>query len=254
MTTAIWWVRRDQRLTDNQALAAALEQAEQVIPVFVLDPVLMSAPNTGGKRVAFMLGGLRQLEADLQSRGSGLIVRRGDPAAELATLVQETGAQAIFAEEDYWPYARQRDGRIAQSLPLQLVGGLTVHPPGMVLKADGTPYTVFTPFSRTWKALAPPEAEVAAGCPGVHARASRASQSADPNGAGTAGGRALSTRRGRGPSPIACLCGCGMADLQPGTLPISTTTLRPGTAWTWTARPGSRPTCALGCSPPARRS
>ena len=158
MTTAIWWVRRDQRLTDNQALAAALEQADQVIPVFVLDPVLMSAPDAGSKRVAFMLGGLRQLEADLQARGSGLIVRRGDPAAELAALVEETGAQAIFAEEDYWPYARQRDGRIARSLPLHLVGGLTVHPPGMVLKADGTPYTVFTPFSRVWKALPPPDA------------------------------------------------------------------------------------------------
>ena len=98
MTTAIWWVRRDQRLTDNQALAAALEQADQVIPAFVLDPALMSAPDAGSKRVAFMLGGLHQLEADLQSRGSGLIVRRGDPAAELATLVQETGAQVIFAD------------------------------------------------------------------------------------------------------------------------------------------------------------
>ena len=166
MTTAIWWVRRDQRLTDNQALAAALEQAEQVIPAFVLDPVLMSAPDAGSKRVAFMLGGLHQLEADLQSRGSGLIVRRGDPAAELATLVQEIGAQAIIAEEDYWPYARQRDRRIAQSLPLQLVGGLTVHPPGMVLKADGTPYTVFTPFSRTWKALAPAAPELLLAAPG----------------------------------------------------------------------------------------
>jgi deoxyribodipyrimidine photo-lyase len=159
MTTAIWWIRRDQRLADNQALAAALEQAEHVIPVFVLDPVLMSAPDAGDKRVAFMLGGLRQLQADLQSRGSGLVVRRGDPASELAALLRETGAQAIFAEEDYWPYARQRDGRIAQSLPLHLVGGLTTHPPGMVLKADGTPYTVFTPFSRAWKALSPPEAE-----------------------------------------------------------------------------------------------
>jgi deoxyribodipyrimidine photo-lyase len=157
VNTSIWWVRRDQRLADNQALAAALAQAEQVIPVFVLDPTLMSAPDAGDKRVAFMLDGLRQLDAGLRSRGSGLIVRRGDPAAELAKLVQETGAEAIFAEEDYWPYARQRDGQIAESLPLHLVGGLTVHPPGMVLKADGTPYIVFTPFSRAWKALSPPD-------------------------------------------------------------------------------------------------
>ena len=52
---------------------------------------------------------------------------------------------------DYSPYAHQRDGRIAAALPLRLVDGLTVQPPGAVLKADGTPYTVFTPFSRAWK-------------------------------------------------------------------------------------------------------
>jgi deoxyribodipyrimidine photo-lyase len=158
VTTAIWWVRRDQRLADNQALAAALEQAEQVIPVFVLDPALLSAPDAGDKRVAFMLGGLRRLQVDLQSRGSGLVVRRGDPAAELAALVQETGAQAICAEEDPWPYGRQRDRRITRLLRLHLVSGLTVHPPDMVRKAGGAPYTVFTPYSRAWKALPPPHA------------------------------------------------------------------------------------------------
>ncbi len=158
MATAIWWVRRDQRLTDNQALAAALAHARQVVPVFVLDPTLLSAPDVGDKRVAFMLGGLRQLQADLRSRGSDLIVRQGEPAEELAALVRETGAQAIYAEEDPWPYAQRREGRIAQSLSLHLVGGLTLHPPDLLCKGDGTPYTVFTPYSRTWKALPLPEA------------------------------------------------------------------------------------------------
>jgi deoxyribodipyrimidine photo-lyase len=116
----------------------------------------MSAPDAGEKRVAFMLGGLWQLDADLQERGSRLLVRQGEPAEQLAELVQETGAQAIFAEEDYWPYARKRDSRVARDLPLTLTGGLTVHPPWGVQKADGGPYTVFTPFSRSWKALPPP--------------------------------------------------------------------------------------------------
>ncbi|HSR29240.1 MAG TPA: deoxyribodipyrimidine photo-lyase [Anaerolineae bacterium] len=153
MRTAIWWVRRDQRLMDNQALEAALKQAERVIPAFILDPVLMSAPDAAEKRVAFMLGSLRHLDADLRSRGSRLIVREGDPAEELAKLVEESGARTIFAEEDYWPYGRQRDARVAQTLPLHLTGGLTVHPPLAVRKTDGAPYTVFTPFSRAWKAL-----------------------------------------------------------------------------------------------------
>jgi deoxyribodipyrimidine photo-lyase len=153
MTTAIWWIRRDLRLTDNRALAAALAHAEQVIPVFVLDPALLNSTYVGDKRVAFLWGGLRALDADLRVRGSRLVVQQGDPIEGLAALTRETAASLIFAEEDYSPYARQRDARVADALPLRLTEGVTVHPPGVVLKADGTPYTVYTPFSRAWKAL-----------------------------------------------------------------------------------------------------
>jgi len=154
---AIWWIRRDQRLTDNQALDRALAQAHSVVPVFVLDPELLGAPEAGDKRVAFMLGGLRQLDEDLRARGSRLIVRRGDPVQELKALASEVEADTVFAEEDYWPYAVERDARVAEALPLHLVGGLTVHPLGAVKKADGTPYIVYTPFSKSWKALPTPE-------------------------------------------------------------------------------------------------
>ena len=74
------------------------------------------------------------------------------PVRELAALVAESGADAVFAEEDYSPYARRRDRHVADNLPLHLVSGLAVHPPGSVMKADGTPYTVFTPFARKWRA------------------------------------------------------------------------------------------------------
>ncbi len=153
MTTALWWLRRDLRLTDNQALAAALAHADQVLPVFVLDPVLLASPYIGSKRLAFLFAGLRQLDTDLRARGSRLIVRQGDPQNELAAILASCGANEIFAEEDFSPYARHRDARVAQRLPLELVAGLTVQPPGTVLKDDGSPYTVFTPFSRKWKAL-----------------------------------------------------------------------------------------------------
>lgn len=153
MTTAIWWIRRDLRLKDNQALAAALAYADRVVPVFVLDPALLSSPYVGDQRLAFLLGGLRQLDADLRARGSQLIVRRGDPVDELAVLLAESGAGAIFAEEDFSSFARRRDAGVAKKLPLHLCGGLTAQHPASVLKADGAPYTVFTPFSRAWKAL-----------------------------------------------------------------------------------------------------
>jgi len=154
VTTAIWWIRRDLRLADNQALHAAIAAADQLIPVFVLDPTILKSEQVGDaawRRVAFLFGGLRLLDAELRARGSRLVILQGNPTEELAKLASETGATAVFAEEDPWPYARSRDAAVATALRLHLVAGLTVHPPDAVLKADGTPYTVFTPFLRAWK-------------------------------------------------------------------------------------------------------
>jgi len=150
--TAIWWIRRDLRLADNPALHAALKQ-DAVVPVFILDPHLLE--RTPARRQAFLFGGLAELDRELQKRGSGLVIRRGKPEIELINLIVETSAQAIFAEEDYTPYARRRDEELIQSLPLTLVHGQTVHHPEAVRKANGKPYTVFTPFSKAWKNLLP---------------------------------------------------------------------------------------------------
>jgi len=159
MRTAIWWIRRDLRLSDNQALSVAISQAEQVVPVFVLDPVLWRSPYVGDKRLAFLLGGLRSLDADLKSRGSYLVLRKDDPVPVLRALCHETGAEVIFAEADVSPYARERDARVSAVLPLQRVGGLLAHPPGTVLKKNGEPYTVYTPFKRTWRSLPLPQVD-----------------------------------------------------------------------------------------------
>ena len=156
MNASIWWIRRDLRLSDNPALAAALAQGTALIPVFILDPKLLASPNAGQKRLAFLFAGLRSLDADLRQRGSGLVVRQGDPLEVLHTLLHETGGGSLFAEADVSSYARRRDERIMRQLPLKLTPGLTIHPPGTLLKADGTPYTVFTPFSQAWRSLAFP--------------------------------------------------------------------------------------------------
>lgn len=154
--TALWWVRRDFRLADNKALATALTRADRVVPLFILDPRLINSSNSGENRLAFLLAGLRALDADLQARGSRLIVRTGPPADMLARISAETGSTAIYAEEDHSPYARQRDRHVADQLPLYLVDSTAIHPPNTVLKQDGKPYTVFTPFSRAWLALTLP--------------------------------------------------------------------------------------------------
>jgi deoxyribodipyrimidine photo-lyase len=154
--TVIWWLRRDLRLADNQALSAALAAARNVVPVFVLDPSLLSSLYSGPKRVAFLLAGLRALDDDLRQRGGRLIIRQGDPVRALSEVMAGSGASAIFAEEDVSPYARRRDARVGQALPLRLTGGLSVHPLGSVCKQDGRPYTVYTPYSKAWKALPRP--------------------------------------------------------------------------------------------------
>ncbi len=148
--TAIWWVRRDLRLADNPALEAA-RAVGSVLPVFVLDPHLLS--RAGRRRTSFLFAGLRHLDASLRQRGSRLIIREGEPAEVLAGICAESGAQTITAERDYTPYALQRDARVASRLPLHLTPGLTLHPPDQVVRRDGRPFTVYTPFSRAWMAL-----------------------------------------------------------------------------------------------------
>jgi deoxyribodipyrimidine photo-lyase len=150
MSSAIWWIRRDLRLHDNPALQAALS-AGGVVPLFILDPALLR--GEANARQGFLIAGLRRLDADLHARGSGLVVRQGEPAKVLSQVTAETGAQSVHALEDYSPYARRRDEEAARAVPLRLMTGVTIHHPALVRKADGTPYTVFTPYSRAWKAL-----------------------------------------------------------------------------------------------------
>jgi len=149
-SVALWWIRRDLRLEDNPALLAACASGA-VAPVFVLDPQLLSGRNASHRRNAFLFEGLRALDQDLRARGSRLTLRQGVPAEALGELAAEIDARAIYAEADISPYARRRDAQVAERLPLVLSGWPTVHDPVAVLKRNGTPYTVFTPFGRAWR-------------------------------------------------------------------------------------------------------
>jgi deoxyribodipyrimidine photo-lyase len=153
MDITIWWIRRDLRLGNNPALKASLEQASRLIPLFVLDPALLNSPNTAPKRLAFLFDGLRQLDTELRTLGGRLILRQGKPVDVLSAVIRNSGARTIFAEADFSPYARRRDAEVAAQLPLVLIGGSTVSHPESVLKADGTPYIVFTPYLRAWRAV-----------------------------------------------------------------------------------------------------
>jgi len=146
---SIWWIRRDLRLTDNPALQAALRTG-WVIPVFILDPFF---ERHSARRRDFLYAGLHALDKELTKRKSYLVVRSGRPLEVLRKLTQETDALKIYAEEDYTPYAHQRDAEISNELLLELHAGQTVHHPEFVKKKDGTPYTIYTPYSKRWKSL-----------------------------------------------------------------------------------------------------
>jgi len=151
MERAIWWIRRDLRLSDNQALAEALQVSRLVIPVFVLDTTLLKKSEANRKRLAFLFGGLQELDTSLKKIGSHLVIRRGEPEEVLTKLFEDVNAGVIFAEADFSPYARKRDAKVAAKLPVHLVGSSSVRHHGEVVKHDGSPYTVFTPYMKAWK-------------------------------------------------------------------------------------------------------
>lgn len=95
MTSALLWFRRDLRLSDHSALTRAVRDFDGVIPVFVLDDALRRGRFASAPREAFMLGCLRELDAGLRDRGSGLVVREGRPEAVLADLADEVGSEAM---------------------------------------------------------------------------------------------------------------------------------------------------------------
>jgi deoxyribodipyrimidine photo-lyase len=169
MARSIVWFRRDLRLADNAALIAAIRQGE-VIPAFVIDPVLLNSDRVGSKRVAWLAANLRELDCVLRERGSQLIVRRGEPATELIKLARETQATNVFFNLDLTPYARRRDQRVAlelerNGLTVESFDDMTVHQPEEVVTLTGRPYQVFTVFKKAWLALPKPSADEAEALP-----------------------------------------------------------------------------------------
>lgn len=152
MPTSVWWIRRDLRLGDNPALTAALAQGGPLIALFVRDPAITGSATIGPRRAAFLQAGLRDLEARLRARGGALLLREGPPEAVFGQLAQEVGPLTVFAQAEPTPYGRQRDAIVARSVDLRLEGSPNLRGPGAVLKADGRPYTVFTPYRRAWLA------------------------------------------------------------------------------------------------------
>ncbi len=155
---AILWLRRDLRVHDHPALAAALVDGRRVVPAFVLDPRLLAGSRSSPNRTWFLLHALRELAGDLAARGAPLVIRSGLPEVVIPALAAEAGAGEVFATRDVSPFARARDRSVADALAasgrrLHLGPGLLVVEPEEVRSDGGRPVTVFTPFARRWAGL-----------------------------------------------------------------------------------------------------
>ena len=147
MNSALLWFRRDLRLHDHPALAAAA-QNEDVLACFVFDPRLEASSSR--RRLQYLGDSLRQLRGDL---GGRLLVTRGRPAERIPRIAKEISATSVHISHDFGPFGRRRDERVRAALgsvPLVATGSPYLVSPGRVTKQDGTPYQVFTPFLRKW--------------------------------------------------------------------------------------------------------
>jgi deoxyribodipyrimidine photo-lyase len=146
------WFRRDLRLDDNPAWAAATSERKAVVPLFVLDPRLVE--QAGPFRRRQLIANLQALDFDVFERcGGRLHVRIGDPVRLVPEVAAQYRVGGAYWNRDVTPYANERDARVEKELdvPVEMSFGTLVHPPGSVLTAKGTLSRVFTPFFSAWR-------------------------------------------------------------------------------------------------------
>ncbi|GAC1332464.1 MAG: deoxyribodipyrimidine photo-lyase [Mycobacteriales bacterium] len=173
MRPSLLWLRRDLRLADQPALAAACADGRPVLAVFVLDDRLRRP--SGAPRLAFLYRSLRSLD---DSIGGRLVVHTGAPEEVVPALAQEVDAEVVHVSADFGPYGSNRDDRVAAALAadgrrLERTGSPYAVSPGRLTRADGSPYRVYSPYSRAWLAhgwrpplAAPPAVRWLDGVPG----------------------------------------------------------------------------------------
>lgn len=154
----IFWFRRDLRLEDNVGLYHALTSGLPVVPLFIFDTsILDQLGEKADTRVTFIHKVVEEIQTFLQHQGSTLEARYGKPLDAFEQICKKYLVKEVFANHDYEPYARARDNEVGdwltqKGITFQTFKDQVIFEKEEVLKADGKPYTVFTPYSRSWKA------------------------------------------------------------------------------------------------------
>ncbi len=155
-SVVIFWFRRDLRIDDNTGLYHALNSGKKVLPIFIFDTEIIEHPDKRtDARIIFIRNALQMIQEKLQSSGSSLLLLTGKPTEIFNGLTEKLNIHEVYTNHDYEPYAIKRDQAVATLLQLKGIGFKTfkdqvIFEKNDIIKANGEPYTVFTPYSRQW--------------------------------------------------------------------------------------------------------
>jgi deoxyribodipyrimidine photo-lyase len=153
----ICWLRRDLRLDDNAALYHALKAEKPVLLVFIFDKnILNKLENKADARIDFIHQQLSKINEQLLKKGSSLLVKYDTPEKAWQEIIKDFDVETVYTNHDYEPYAKERDDEISELLKKAGIAFHTfkdqvIFEKDEVKKADGTPYTVFTPYYKQWQ-------------------------------------------------------------------------------------------------------
>jgi len=154
---AVFWFRRDLRLQDNRGLFQALNSSYPVLPIFIFDRnILEPLSDKKDKRVNFIYDIVKKINDDLKTFHASLFIMHDEPLKAFEKLCSRFYVREVYANHDYEPYAIKRDKEIAEYLQSKEIAFQTfkdqvIFEKAEIVKNDGTPYTVFTPYSNRWK-------------------------------------------------------------------------------------------------------
>ncbi len=156
-SVTVFWFRRDLRLHDNHGFFEALKTSDMVLPIFIFDRFILSElADKHDKRVLFIHQTIKKLNNELLKVGSSLMVINDEPINAFKTISESYTIKDVFANHDYEPYAIKRDLEISQWLKSKNMlfhsfKDQVIFEKSEVMKPDGKPYTIFTPYSKIWK-------------------------------------------------------------------------------------------------------
>jgi deoxyribodipyrimidine photo-lyase len=152
---SVFWFRRDLRLEDNTGLIEAVKKGLPVLPLFIFDSEITDSLPRNDARISFIYSCLEKINDALKATGSSLLIEKGNSKQVWKRLLASYNIKNVFFNKDYEPYAIARDNELSKLLEPYNIATYgykdqVVFEENEILKADGKPYTVYTPYKNKW--------------------------------------------------------------------------------------------------------